>query len=934
MLSVSFSLPADLLPAEADPATLAVQHLAEDEDGAVQDVVTVADVADETAGTVTVETGAAALSLEEDAAALPADAEVKAEFEVDGFSVLAVTYNSNTRSISGPQVVYVGESIVLTSSHRRAFNDWRFSSEDGGQVVITDVVSSLTQTNTATITGVYPGTVTITHEYGVLGDTETFQLTVSDEGYINVYVYVASQDSEGNSWYGNEEFLDLIGLHVADEKNYFPAGKIQLPRSILNGKTNVATAGAALLNTESDWATVISALAGIQTDEELFTTGYALNANNSVGDYNSQAAQDTGYGWDTQHSALFRWNDGEEHRGFNDNTGTVKYHLDLCFNTNRITFITGNNGIDTGDAKDDTEIDSRVYITGSEVQPPRNLNIPEGYKFTGYFEDKDFNTEWTGIYQPLYEDKTVYIRIEPLQNAVIYYEVLPETGAGTLDSSYESFSPDGTPQGSTATAVSGYKFVGWHYYDTDTEKYVLVTPNAKLNPQPNDMNTSQTAWQEGEERTYYAIFEPDTTDVTITKTFSGLPEDLWDNAAATIDFTVKQGDEVISDDIGLVRTGETYTATIEDLTINSSYEIVENTTELADYNLTKVEVGEEDVTTTKSTTITVEEDNNEITFTNTYTRSTGTLVLDKVIGGLSDTDLNSIDDLYVTATITGPADAAGVEVTNLNGTASFAPTQDGQHATVEVYFKANAGTGTDFTISDLPTGTYKVEENLESVSDIGGGKFYFDNAVSSGVAEVSVGKDTAATATITNNYKPYISLVVDKLVSGEMGSLSDWFTFTATIKRNDEVLTPTMSTGGDGKSSVNAEKGEFYLQSGGAVTLGSIKEDDQIVIRENGATANGYEITIDSRNLQVTPTQEAPITINNADGSITFIVPADSDGDLGKITYNNYRAPVAPTGLESNHTTPYVLMITAAGMAGLALIGGIVARRIRRRRQE
>ena len=93
-VSVSFSLPADLLPAEADPATLAVQHLAEDETGEVETVETVADVADETAGTVTVETGAAALSLEEDAAALPADAEVKAEFEVDGFSAMVLTWNT------------------------------------------------------------------------------------------------------------------------------------------------------------------------------------------------------------------------------------------------------------------------------------------------------------------------------------------------------------------------------------------------------------------------------------------------------------------------------------------------------------------------------------------------------------------------------------------------------------------------------------------------------------------------------------------------------------------------------------------------------------------------------------------------------------------------------------------------------------------------
>ena len=49
------------------------------------------------------------------------------------------------------------------------------------------------------------------------------------------------------------------------------------------------------------------------------------------------------------------------------------------------------------------------------------------------------------------------------------------------------------------------------------------------------------------------------------------------------------------------------------------------------------------------------------------------------------------------------------------------------------------------------------------------------------------------------------------------------------------------------------------------------------------------------------------------------------------VVVTNNRPVVAPTGLESNHTTPYTLMVTAAGIAGLALIGGIVVRRRRRR---
>lgn len=76
-VQVSFELDAGMLDENADPASLEVQHLAEDEDGNVVDVQTVADAADETAGTVE----------------LKADEHViTAEFEVNGFSTFTITY--------------------------------------------------------------------------------------------------------------------------------------------------------------------------------------------------------------------------------------------------------------------------------------------------------------------------------------------------------------------------------------------------------------------------------------------------------------------------------------------------------------------------------------------------------------------------------------------------------------------------------------------------------------------------------------------------------------------------------------------------------------------------------------------------------------------------------------------------------------------------
>ena len=57
------------------------------------------------------------------------------------------------------------------------------------------------------------------------------------------------------------------------------------------------------------------------------------------------------------------------------------------------------------------------------------------------------------------------------------------------------------------------------------------------------------------------------------------------------------------------------------------------------------------------------------------------------------------------------------------------------------------------------------------------------------------------------------------------------------------------------------------------------------------------------------------------------------DDNIGNIEFVNERNVVTPTGLESNHTKPYALMVGAGALAGLALVGGILARRARRRRE-
>lgn len=93
-VSVNFTLPAELLPEDVDASTLEVQHLKENEAGEVEAVETVADTADATEGTVTVDTPVATLSEDADTT-MPADAAVTAAFEVDGFSTFTLTWQGN-----------------------------------------------------------------------------------------------------------------------------------------------------------------------------------------------------------------------------------------------------------------------------------------------------------------------------------------------------------------------------------------------------------------------------------------------------------------------------------------------------------------------------------------------------------------------------------------------------------------------------------------------------------------------------------------------------------------------------------------------------------------------------------------------------------------------------------------------------------------------
>lgn len=236
------------------------------------------------------------------------------------------------------------------------------------------------------------------------------------------------------------------------------------------------------------------------------------------------------------------------------------------------------------------------------------------------------------------------------------------------------------------------------------------------------------------------------------------------------------------------------------------------------------------------------------------------------------------------------------------------------------------GSGT-VTIQNLPTGTYTVTEKNPPDEILDGAYYFKESSCPAEGVEAIVSDDETETATITNTYKPYKTLTITKSVIGGMGSLEQWFNFNIQVPENVQIAKA------DGAP--NAGEGYNYtLKNGSAVTLTKIKEGDTITITEEPLTELGYtfkEVTVSSEVLKQVDDEANEWTgYKQQQNGIQIKVPVGDEIELGTVTFTNERKEVTPTGLEDNHTKPFGLMVGVAVMAGLALVGGTVARRRRR----
>lgn len=288
-------------------------------------------------------------------------------------------------------------------------------------------------------------------------------------------------------------------------------------------------------------------------------------------------------------------------------------------------------------------------------------------------------------------------------------------------------------------------------------------------------------------------------------------------------------------------------------------------------------------------------------------------------------------------------------------------------ATVTVTVKQGQNTAS-ITIFGLPVGQYTVTENTENTTDTSFpndiGIYTFDEVTYS-VSNSGDSKDTnedftlqspkkeadalkiqTTTVTATNKYVEGVrELLVKKTVEGNMGDTTQDFDFTLKLTKGKgdsqtvykEKLTveydPARKDGnGTPIISLTADQGNTYtfqLCHNQSIKI-TVPAGYTATVTET-TTGQGY--TVKSRQY-LTETPESGDTTGNSSEFVQQSCQSVTMNDDYTVEFRNTRDVVAPTGLESNHTKPYTLMVAAAGAAGLALVGAAVARYLRRRRQE
>lgn len=488
-------------------------------------------------------------------------------------------------------------------------------------------------------------------------------------------------------------------------------------------------------------------------------------------------------------------------------------------------------------------------------------------------------------------------------------------------------------------ATSGYNATGEAATGTHAGQqgfYSNVQGSAKLN--------YTTSVRDHEEEYPMPVIQVAPNTLTITKSFVGLTQDQIGSLAG-LEFTVKLAKKdlekpdktvelTLNDFIEVEGQGFTYTYSIPNIAPGTKYYVQETGGYLAGYELTISTGTSQNASGVQGAFEATDRNETEtVAFTNTYTPSTGNLTIEKDIfcTGATDRVKSSVANTAFAFTVTAGNDIDAA--TELNGK-NFTAKQKGKDDQTITFTNGSAevsvtGAGS-VTIEGLPLGSYTVQEKKDEIADLDYAYFvrarYKDDKT---VANVTAG--TAGYVKVTNDYELYKSVTIVKEVTGGMGSKDDEFDFTVTGTVSNETSIEITTSGGQvSKDPAEGTLASFKLKDGASVTISKLRGGDKITVTED-IEGTGYTLvgpTFTSEHIKEEDIPDWFSTISS--GAIITMPDGSSYEDVGTVTFTNKRQTVAPTGLESDHTKPFALMVGAAFLAGAALLGSVVARRRRR----
>ena len=944
-VSVSFTLPAALLPADADPATLEVQHLEENEAGEVTDVVPVADAADETEGTVTVEAPVATLSAApapeaDETAAMPENAEVTAEFTVDGFSSFVITWNENNQHLHGDSHS-VSFSIVDTDGNELSVPstyDLTYDLPDSGAITFDEMV------NANQIRDITIGTEQYTFRNAtfVLNGTERHPIVSAEriqnadilEDGIRFYDSVFPGET---GYYTRTEGAGDFRLELVYERKEDSEIDVYEPDPVYT-KTAVTNDGGKTY----DLALTVSGDVGESSQKVKLDVLFIVDQSGSMGDRAWVNSELKTYQKIASDAA------GELARGLASNENIDARFAVVTFSDS----IADTNYYDDAILRQNWTRDAQSVITATDVRSDGGTNYeagmmagraamlearPDAMKYVIFLSDGEPTYHYTengnstggGDHTAAGDDTAAYEQAASYNEVNGFFTVGVGLGGASADSYLKLLrgAVEDSVEATVGTAVDSDNFSGYTAED------------------PSELTARFTEIQA-------QITNLSMKNVKITDTLSDFVEPV-DGAKPYVVIKDSDGNQVTTEDGQYEITGNDASTTpvsfaVEFNGTDGNYELKQGYTYELHLKVQPTDKAYETFATTDYT-------DKGAANTGTYAEKDG--FFSNVSGSAKltyDTDISKdhsedypmpviqvpSTSLTINKTMEDlPKDQWDTAADNIAFTV-----KDGDTSVADINLGTTPPDGANYTIQKTETGYTVVVNGLTVTKEYTVtetcGKLEGYNVTSTLAAagqQIKMDKDAAQNKLdVTNTYTPdNQTLTITKTVGGEMGSYTDDFTFTLTLeKAGGPYTTPLTIEEGTTAKDANGNLYTGTLTAKGGTYTFVLSNDEQMVL----SVPYGYKVTVTEQQENNGYTVSSQYYETGSAGKVLTPGAAtqtvDSIDKDYTVEFANNRNPVAPTGLESNHTAPYTLMITAAGIAGLALIGSMMARRVRRRREE